>query len=118
LPIPAVDNDWQWVFDFEYRDEEAVIPESVAQQYTRTPMAPRYRRDLDTLTDQVRLRRSKQGARHRELKGGKASIGNEERAAANGNSSRLMTPGPRFRSRRPRTAPYPSRILRGTARPP
>ncbi|EGD73562.1 hypothetical protein PTSG_05269 [Salpingoeca rosetta] len=52
--MKAVDEDWQWIFDFEYLPENAQVKESLAPQYTKTPLYSQYKTDLDTITSQIR----------------------------------------------------------------
>lgn len=49
-----VEPDWQWVFDFEYRPEDAELPDNVVHQYSKTPLCAQYRHDFDTITEQIR----------------------------------------------------------------
>eukprot|EP00045_Choanoeca_perplexa_P017800 m.267119 g.267119 ORF g.267119 m.267119 type:complete len:1900 (+) comp17636_c0_seq2:61-5760(+) len=49
-----VADDWKWIFDFEYRPEDANLPEAVEMQYTKTPEYTQYKDDFDTITTQIR----------------------------------------------------------------
>ena len=52
--IQGVDEDWQWIFDFEYLPEDAKVRDAVAQQYTKTALYDQYKADLGTITKQIR----------------------------------------------------------------
>eukprot|EP00051_Salpingoeca_urceolata_P011054 m.135968 g.135968 ORF g.135968 m.135968 type:complete len:1880 (+) comp16965_c1_seq4:890-6529(+) len=49
-----VESDWQWLFDFEYRPEDASLPDTVKMQYSKTKLYDAYRKDVDTITTQIR----------------------------------------------------------------
>jgi hypothetical protein len=53
FPWLDVADDWQWIFDFEYRPEVAKLPEAVEMQYTKTSLYNQYRKDFETITSQV-----------------------------------------------------------------
>jgi WD40 repeat protein len=50
----AVPADWQWVFDFEYLPTSAPVDLAVSQQYSSSTHFSQYRKDLDTITEQIR----------------------------------------------------------------
>lgn len=49
-----MDPEWQWIFDFEYKPENAELSASIVHQYTKTPLYEQYQHDFDIITQQIR----------------------------------------------------------------
>eukprot|EP00050_Salpingoeca_kvevrii_P011196 m.13501 g.13501 ORF g.13501 m.13501 type:complete len:1959 (+) comp3308_c0_seq1:33-5909(+) len=52
--MEQVDDDWKWVFDFEYVSPDKELPESLELQYSKTDLVDTYRKDMETITRQIK----------------------------------------------------------------
>jgi telomerase protein component 1 len=52
--VETVDHKWKWLFDFEYLPEGAKVEEDLKHQYAITKEFHDYRKDMDTITRQIK----------------------------------------------------------------